>query len=176
MCVIDHKNLSRENHGLRQRASRYLATLSPQPIVQLPRTYFSQSKLHVTTLTFKNTCRVFFFRQTGGWIRWRAWRWTGWWWACKECRNIHITVVCNKNVADILVSKKRCTDCDQPKLNGVATTNLIPTTLPNLSIPDAHIPVVLSNLIKSWFQVKPATFLVPIGLLLFCVVLEFYGA
>ena len=107
MCVIDHKNLSRENYGLRQRASRYLATLSPQPIVQLPRTYFSQSKLHVTTLTFKNTCRVFFFRQTGGWIRWRAWRWTGWWWACKEFRKTHITVVCSKNVADTLVSKKR---------------------------------------------------------------------
>jgi hypothetical protein len=41
------------------------------------------------------------------------------------------------------------------------------TKLPNLSIPGTHFPVLLSTLIRSQFQVKPATLLLPIDLSLF---------
>ena len=38
------------------------------------------------------------------------------------------------------------------------------TTLPNWFIPDTHFPVLLSTVIRSRFQVKPATLLIPIDL------------
>jgi hypothetical protein len=40
------------------------------------------------------------------------------------------------------------------------------TTLPNLSIPDAHFLALLSTVSRSRFQVKAATFLIPIDLVL----------
>ena len=43
---------------------------------------------------------------------------------------------------------------------------ILSTTLPNLSIPDAHFPVPLPTLFRSRSQVKPATLLIPIDLFL----------
>jgi len=40
--------------------------------------------------------------------------------------------------------------------------HILSITLPNLSIPDVHFPLLLSILIRSRFQVKPATLLIPI--------------
>jgi len=44
---------------------------------------------------------------------------------------------------------------------------VLSTTLPNSSIPDAHFPVLLSSLIRSWFHIKPATLLFPVDLFFF---------
>ena len=44
-----------------------------------------------------------------------------------------------------------------------------------MSIPDAHFPVLLTTLIRSRFQVKPATLLIPIDIHLFLLVEEFHG-
>jgi hypothetical protein len=41
---------------------------------------------------------------------------------------------------------------------------ILTTTLPNLSIPDAHFPVQSSTLIRNRFQIKPATLQIPIDL------------
>jgi hypothetical protein len=42
-------------------------------------------------------------------------------------------------------------------------------------IPDAYFPVLLSTPIRSRFQVKPATLLIPIGLFLILLVEELYS-
>ena len=47
------------------------------------------------------------------------------------------------------------------------------TALPNLSIPDAHFPVLLSTLTRRRFQVKPATLLIHIDNFLIPLVEEF---
>jgi len=45
---------------------------------------------------------------------------------------------------------------------------ILSTTLPNLFIPDVPFPALLSSLIRSWCQVKPArTLLIPIDPFLF---------
>ena len=48
-------------------------------------------------------------------------------------------------------------------------------SLLNLSIPDVHFPVLLSTLIRSQFQAKPATLLIPINFSLLFVVEELDG-
>ena len=46
------------------------------------------------------------------------------------------------------------------------------TTLPDLSISDAHFPVLVITVIRSRFQVKPATLLISIGVFLYLLVEE----
>jgi hypothetical protein len=53
--------------------------------------------------------------------------------------------------------------------------HILSTTQPNLSTPDVHFPVLLSTLIRSRFQLKLTTLLIPIYLVLFLWVEEFYG-
>jgi len=48
--------------------------------------------------------------------------------------------------------------------------------LPNFHAICAHFPVLLSTVIRSRFQVKPATPRDPIGFILILLVEEFYGA
>jgi len=45
--------------------------------------------------------------------------------------------------------------------------HVLSTTLPNMSIPDAHFPALSSTMIRSRFQVKPATLLISIDLFFF---------
>ena len=53
---------------------------------------------------------------------------------------------------------------------------ILSITLPHLSIPDAHFPVPLSTFIRSQFQVKPATLLIPINCLFLLLFVEgFYS-
>jgi len=52
---------------------------------------------------------------------------------------------------------------------------ILSITLPNLSIPDVPFPTLLSTLIRRRFQVKPATLLIPIDLLLILLVKELYS-
>ena len=52
---------------------------------------------------------------------------------------------------------------------------ILSSTLPNLSIPGVHFPVLLSTVIRSHSQVKPATLLTPIDLFLILLVDELYG-
>jgi len=53
---------------------------------------------------------------------------------------------------------------------------IIPSnTLPNLSIPDANFPVLLSTVMRSRFQAKPEILLIPTDFFLFLLVEEFYG-
>ena len=53
---------------------------------------------------------------------------------------------------------------------------IIPSnTLPNLSIPDANFPVLLSTVMRSQFQVKPETVLIPSDLFLVLLVEESSG-
>ena len=49
------------------------------------------------------------------------------------------------------------------------------SVLLSLSIPDVPFPVLLSTLIRSWFQAEPATLLIPIDFPLPFVVEELYG-
>jgi len=49
------------------------------------------------------------------------------------------------------------------------------TLLLNLSIPDVPFPVLLSTLIRSWFQAKPATLLIPTDFPFLFAVEELYG-
>jgi hypothetical protein len=49
------------------------------------------------------------------------------------------------------------------------------TSLLNLSIPDVPFPVLLSTLIRSQFQAKPATLLIPIDFPFLLTVEELYG-
>jgi hypothetical protein len=48
-----------------------------------------------------------------------------------------------------------------------ASCCILSNTLPNLSIPNVPVQVLLSTLIRSRFQVKPATLLIPINLFLY---------
>ena len=50
---------------------------------------------------------------------------------------------------------------------------ILSITLPNISIPDVPFPAPLSTLVRSRFQVKPATLLIPIALFLVLLVEEF---
>jgi hypothetical protein len=52
---------------------------------------------------------------------------------------------------------------------------IMSTTLPNLSISSAPFPVPLPTLIRSRFQVKPATLLIPVDLFLILLVEKLYG-
>ena len=52
---------------------------------------------------------------------------------------------------------------------------ILSNMLPNLSIPDVPFPVLLSNLIRSRFQAKPATLVIPFWFFSFLLMEELYG-